>query len=572
MQCGPIVGTLEYGKAGGPVETLWLMVPYSLLCVMLVVVTTSYTVPRLLLRRKMGLFAIAEFCMAYFLCFIEQLIIIYIWTKWGIMPAAHKINWGWLAVNTLCNSLMLFFTLLAIGGWYLFDSSRCDLKKEKVLTERIETYMTAVKRLLRPEALSKRLEKIADEVEETPMAAEKDINELAEELRKSLYSLPVPPAMDHNVTNVDRDNRKFNRWLTSRKYHAARVIFFQLALIGICSSAFFFTPDTPEFSVRFGGFLVLLAMFEVIAGIDIFIFSRSFRKKRKRGRFILASGILATVMILPLLIERVALYVKNPAGNDALFIFITVLATAASILMFVFYIAGIGAVLLYQDWVRHTSRLVSLQASTKRLEYANLRKQINPHFLFNVLNNAGILTALDAKDARNILIELRRLIVYQFSETERPTASLTDTIAFLRAYLMLESTRRNSFRFRIENEGNTEGVMVPSLLFIPFVENAVKYAESKTGEEMVKIRFEIKGYRLVFVCENPVVETPASIVPDPALLSGTVPEVGGLGIANTLRRLELLYDDDFSYSARRCGGNYRVVLDIPISRNRISNI
>ncbi|MDE6278296.1 MAG: histidine kinase [Muribaculaceae bacterium] len=568
MQCGPIVGTLEYGDSG-PMETLWLMAPFSLLCLALVVITTCYAVPRLLLRRKWGLYASLEFCMAYIISLIEQIIIAYIWTEWEIIPPEHKLNWGWLAVNTLCNSLMLFFTLLAVGGWYLFDSARSDLKKEQTLSERIESYMAAVKRLLRPEALSARLEEIADKVEQYPQQAEKDINELASELRESLYNLPLAPTIAKETSVEDKENRKFNRWLTSRRYHAARVLILQLSLIGICFGAFFATPDGPEFGARLWGFLVLLAMFEIIAAVDVFIFFRSFRKKRRRGRFILASALLAAVMILPILAERVALYLSSPQGNDALFVFITTLAALGSVLMIVFYIAGIGAVLLYQDWMLHTRRLVCLQASTKRLEYANLKKQINPHFLFNVLNNAGILTKLDAGDARHILLELRHLIDYQFRETERSTASLTDTISFLRAYLGLEATRRDMFRFKVECEGNPEGIEVPALMYIPFVENAVKFAENKAGRKLVKVRFAISGSRLLFECENPV-EDDAHTEFLPSASTETMPEAGGIGIANTLRRLELLFDDDFSYTAGRCGDIYRIALDIPVSGNSLS--
>ncbi len=571
MQSGPIVGTLEYGEQGGPVETLWLMVPFSLLCLGLVVITTCYAVPRLLLRRKWGLYAALEFFMSYVISLIEQLIIVYIWVQWEIIPAEHKLNWGWLAVNTLCNSLMLFFTLLAVGGWYLYDSDRKDLKKEKKLTRQIESYIASVRRMLRPEALSKRLGEIADKVEEAPQEAETDINKLASDLRESLYDLPVPPAVDEDIPTGDKENRKFNRWLTSRSYHAARVIFFQLSLIGICFGAFFATPDQPQFSARFGGFLVLLAMFEIIAAIDTLILFRAFRKKRRRGRFILASCILAAIMILPILAERVRLYLENPSGSDALFIFITALATAGTVLMITFYIAGIGAVLLYRDWVRHTSRLINLQATTRRLEYANLKKQINPHFLFNVLNNAGILTMLDAADSRDILLELRKLIDYQFTETEKSTASLTDTISFLRAYLVLEATRRNVFRFEVTCESDPEGVEVPSLLFIPFVENAVKYAYPKACTEMVRVRFEIKGSRLLFECVNPIEETdsPVSVVADNR---ASYDEAGGLGIANTLRRLELLYDDDFTYSVSRSLRQYRIKLEIPISCHRYKEL
>lgn len=560
MQCGPVVGTLEYGEEGGPMDTLWLMVPFSLLCFGLVLITTYYAVPQLLMRQKWGSFAALEFILAYIVSFIEQLLVIYIWIEWHIIPDGHSLQWGWLLVNTLCNSLMLFFTLLAVGGWYLFDSGRSDASKEKRLADRIENYMAEVRNRLRPEIISKRLKQIAENAIVSPQEAEKDISILSSELRDSLYNLPSSPTLDQDLERIESDNNVINRFLTSRRYRAARILIFQLSLIGICFGAFFATPDQPQFIDRFEGFLVLLGMFEIIAAIDIFVLFRSFRKKRRLGRFIFASSVLTAIIILPILAERIILYVNHPDGNNTLFILTTVLATAASVLMMVFYIAGIGGMLLYSDWLRHTRKLIFLQASTKRLEYANLKKQINPHFLFNVLNNAGILTEFEPIEAREMLLELRRLIDYQFGETEQTTISLADTIGFIRAYLNLEVTRRDAFRFNVTCDGDPERIVVPSLLFIPFVENAVKYASNKPGGNWVNIKFKIKEKNLIFECENPV-EVEIDIK--------SLPESGRLGVANTIRRLELLYDINFKYRAECRNGIYQVVLEIPLDLDSI---
>ncbi|MBD5184602.1 MAG: histidine kinase [Bacteroidales bacterium] len=560
MQCGPVVGTLEYGEEGGPMDTLWLMVPFSLLCFGLVLITTYYAVPQLLMRQKWGSFAALEFILAYIVSFIEQLLVSYIWIEWHIIPDGHSLQWGWMLVNTLCNSLMLFFTLLAVGGWYLFDSGRNDAAKEKRLVDRIENYMAEVRNRLRPEIISKRLKQIAENAIVSPQEAEKDIAILSSELRDSLYSLPSSPTLDQDLERIESDNNVINRFLTSRRYRAARILIFQLSLIGICFGAFFATPDQPQFVERFEGFLVLLGMFEIIAAIDIFVLFRSFRKKRRLGRFIFASSVLTAIIILPILAERINLYVNHPDGNNTLFILTTVLATAASVLMMVFYIAGIGGMLLYSDWLRHTRKLIFLQASTKRLEYANLKKQINPHFLFNVLNNAGILTEFNPIEAREMLLELRRLIDYQFGETEQTTISLIDSIAFIRAYLSLEVTRRDAFRFNVTCDGDPERIVVPSLLFIPFVENAVKYASNKPGGNWVNIKFKIKEKNLIFECENPV-EVEIDIK--------SLPESGRLGVANTIRRLELLYDINFKYRVECRNGIYQVVLEIPLDLDSI---
>lgn len=552
MQSGTILATLEYSSGGGPVQSLFLMIPFLLLSLFFILLTTRVTIPRLLLKGKAGRFAIWEFGMAYVTCWVEQLITFYIWEDWNIIPKDHTLDLASLSLNALFNSVVFFFMLLALGGWRLFLYWKNDLKKEAILTKEIEHYISEVKRMIHPSQLLAGIKSVADKTATYPHEAEKDLRDITDRLRSELYHLPTPPADREENGKVEIENDPVNRFITEKKYKWIRVMFFQLSLVMIASSAFFHYPDSFEFSKYLFGAFVMLSIFEIIAGIVIFIFYRNFKKRRRIKGFILKSAILATLLLLPILIGRVIGYIQHPY-NDVLFVILTLIATIATILMQLFYIGGITAYLLYKDWMIETRRLTLLNASSKRLEYAWLKKQINPHFLFNVLNNAHILVGVEPQEARRMLMELHSLLEYQFEETEREYTSLSQTIEFIKSYLSLEATRKENLTFNLSVEGDTDNIKLPSLIFIPFVENAVKYSSKSNRYPTIEILFSITGDNVIFKCSNPV--NPERSVNDRA--------DKGLGLTNTLRRLSLIYGSNFDYNVKEKNNYYHISLSLP---------
>src|SRR5690606_2380624 len=156
----------------------------------------------------------------------------------------------------------------------------------------------------------------------------------------------------------------------------------------------------------------------------------------------------------------------------------------------------------------------------------NLQHQINPHFLFNMLNNANIMATEDSAKSAGMLSRLNELLRYQVNAGAMESVSLAADIAFLGDYLELEKMRRDRFGYTIQQEGDMD-VDVPPLLFIPFVENAVKH-NPENGSE-VDIVFRMTGRTLYFECRNPKARRK---------LRSTAG--GGIGLANVRRRLDLL--------------------------------
>lgn len=131
--------------------------------------------------------------------------------------------------------------------------------------------------------------------------------------------------------------------------------------------------------------------------------------------------------------------------------------------------------------------MVLLNAESLRQEYAYLRKQINPHFLFNVLNNASILAFEDSEDAIRMFESLKHMLEYQFAETGKTDMTLEREMDFLDTYLSLEASRIDSLEYELSAQGDIKDVMIPTMIYITFVENAVKYSTMISGGRKVTV-------------------------------------------------------------------------------------
>jgi sensor histidine kinase YesM len=247
-----------------------------------------------------------------------------------------------------------------------------------------------------------------------------------------------------------------------------------------------------------------------------------------------------------LVIVAVCGYFFNPfnkaiALNIPLFSFLTVLLLAAS-----------SSIKLFQKGMMDKQLIYELKQSKTDAELEQLKNQINPHFLFNTLNNANVLTKKDPDKASQVLMKLSDLLRYQLYDSARDKVLLTSDIHFLEDFLNLEKVRRDSFDFLISKEGNLSGVQIPPLLFISFVENAVKHHNDATKPSYVNLYFNVRNDELFFKCINS----------KPMLKS--VNDTGGLGLINVRRRLELLFPAKHSLNIDDDPERYCVTLTIKL--------
>jgi len=247
-----------------------------------------------------------------------------------------------------------------------------------------------------------------------------------------------------------------------------------------------------------------------------------------------------------LVVMAVCGYFFNPFNkenglNIPLFSFLSVLLLAAS-----------SSIKLFQKEMMDKQLIYELEQSKTYADLEQLKNQINPHFLFNMLNNADVLTKKDPDKASQVLMKLSALLRYQLYDSARDKVLLTSDIHFLEDFLNLEKVRRDSFDFLISKERDLSGVQIPPLLFISFVENAVKHNNDATKSSYVNQYFDVKNDELFFKCINskPMLKT--------------VNNTGGLGLANVKRRLELLFPATHSLVIEDDSEGYSVALTIKL--------
>ena len=187
--------------------------------------------------------------------------------------------------------------------------------------------------------------------------------------------------------------------------------------------------------------------------------------------------------------------------------------------------------------IRYVIRRSERKQKEVEAELAWLKNQINPHFLFNTLNNISSLAQIDGDETQEAIMQLSDLLRYAMYETNKPKVRLDGEVEFMRNYIDLMKLRCNemttvSAQFAI-SEPQSE---VPPLLFISLVENAFKHGMNSNAPATIDIRLEQQYDTLVFICDNTNNPKPTKD------RSGS-----GIGLENTRRRLDLLYPGRYTW-------------------------
>jgi len=237
-------------------------------------------------------------------------------------------------------------------------------------------------------------------------------------------------------------------------------------------------------------------------------------------------------------------------------IFREILAAANILTMVVF---SSTAIKLFQRWQEDILKMAELEQTTLAMELKELKNQINPHFLFNMLNNVNVLVTKDPAKASLIIMKLSDFLRYQLYENNAASVQLSSEIQFLNDFMELEKIRRDDFTFRLTvndqayNKDEFKSISLPPSLFIVFIENAIKYSIDLDNPSYVHAGFTITNDSLHFKCVN-------SKAKEPIEFSGS----GGLGLININRRLELLYGNSFVCNIKDTQYEYEVNLTLPL--------
>lgn len=191
------------------------------------------------------------------------------------------------------------------------------------------------------------------------------------------------------------------------------------------------------------------------------------------------------------------------------------------------------------------------KAKNTEAELAWLKNQINPHFLFNTLNNISSLCQIDADAAQDAIAQLSDLLRYAMYETNKKMVPIEGEVEFMRNYISLMELRCNEKTEVTTSFDVKQNIDIAPLLFISLVENAFKHGVSSSRTSKIDIRLLQNENELIFNCEN------TNFPKDDADRSGS-----GIGLENTRRRLDLMYAGRYEWEQTIEGDIYHVRITI----------
>ena len=227
-------------------------------------------------------------------------------------------------------------------------------------------------------------------------------------------------------------------------------------------------------------------------------------------------------------------------------------------IMIILLAVGIRSVMRSND---ARMQLEEEKRKSAEAELVWLKHQLNPHFLFNTLNNISSLTQIDPDKAQESIGQLSDLLRYALYDSEAEKVSLAAEMEFMSNYIDLMALRCNELtKVEKDFEVPQEHVEVAPLLFISLIENAFKHGVNARYPSSVKVRMYYRNGEVCFHCFNTVFynNKPIEIVKKSDHVGS------GIGLENMKRRLELLYPGRYTYDVVEEHSSYMVYVTLKV--------
>ena len=209
------------------------------------------------------------------------------------------------------------------------------------------------------------------------------------------------------------------------------------------------------------------------------------------------------------------------------------------------------------DWFENREKRKELEQQNIKTELALLRSQVNPHFLFNVLNNINSFATKNSEKTSFAIIKLSEIMRYMLYEAKEEKVLIEKEVKHIENYLALQKMRYKSQDFVefICDCGNAN-ILIPPMLFIPFIENAFKHGRKGNGNKII-IRLTVLKSIVIFECINTIRK----------LNDTEKNKYSGFGIGNIKRRLKLLFPENHQLIIESKNITFKVNLTISIHEN-----
>lgn len=227
---------------------------------------------------------------------------------------------------------------------------------------------------------------------------------------------------------------------------------------------------------------------------------------------------------------------------------------AVLIVSFISFLHGGVAFIIrgFITWFEEIKLKEELQVKNHEMELALVKSRLDPHFLFNTLNNIDILMLRDAEKASTYLKKLSDIMRFMLFETRSTEILLGTEIEYISKYVELQKIRTSNPDYvSFEVAGDPSGKTIAPLIFIPIIENAFKHTNNKKLKNAIEIKISINGKSVHMQCDNKI---------DPH--SSSDAKSNGLGHDLISKRLHLRYPDRHNLQVKNGSESYSVSLKV----------
>ncbi|WP_447639820.1 MULTISPECIES: sensor histidine kinase [Chitinophagaceae] len=225
-----------------------------------------------------------------------------------------------------------------------------------------------------------------------------------------------------------------------------------------------------------------------------------------------------------------------------------------SLLIFLFLVGSGFAMESNKRLTKSEQERLRVEAQKTKAELAFLKAQVNPHFLFNTLNNIYSMSLMQKEETPDAIMRLSNIMRYVTESSDVEFIELEDELHFVADYIYLNELKAGSkleLTYRIN--GDAMGKEIAPLLLISFIENAFKYGISKREVSPILIQIDIDNNWLYMTVSNKIF-----------LSKDKMTENTGVGIGNTRKRLDTLYPGRYKMEILEKEGQFVVQLDVPL--------
>lgn len=311
-------------------------------------------------------------------------------------------------------------------------------------------------------------------------------------------------------------------------------------------------------SIQIGNIIFRFILFIGIPGVLTFYSFYTFIFKRyfitKKILKLITIGIITSIIygsLGTIIIAIMSLRYNDGNGFTDWYSFaisFTIIVSISSLLNGIIGLVMRGFISSYND----ISLKEELNKKNYEMELTLIKNQINPHFLFNTINNIDVLIQKDAMKASEYLNKLSDIMRFMLYETKTDKIELSKELTYIEKYIELQKIRSSNPTYvNYHIEGNSSKLLIEPMLFIPFIENAFKHTENKSLENAITIKITIHKEMIIFECDNKF-----------TVNAQKNREQNGLGNGLIEKRLHLLYPNNHTLEITTENNIYKVKLTL----------